>query len=61
VTTLRLVYSAAYVVAGVVIVVRLAAYGLRLETAGGLILGVAIAGLGTYRLVAAMRHVRAAK
>lgn len=47
---LRLAFYALYVVFGAIIIVRLAALGLRWETLSGLVLGAALVALGSYRL-----------
>lgn len=52
---LRLVFYVLYVVLGVVIVVRLAALGLRAETISGLLLGAALITLGSLRIAGYLR------
>lgn len=51
----RLAFYAAYIVLGAVIIVRLAAVGLRWEIVPGLVFGAALIALGTYRIATYLR------
>ena len=46
----RLFLNAMFIVLGLVIAVRLAAFGLRAQTLSGFIFALALIGLGVYRL-----------
>jgi hypothetical protein len=56
----RAVLSAAFIVLGAVVIVRMIGFGLRLEIVPGLVLGAAMIALGAHRLALIARSRRAA-
>ncbi|MHB8140518.1 MAG: hypothetical protein ACYDA5_08625 [Vulcanimicrobiaceae bacterium] len=54
----RLVLSAAFIVLGAIVIARMAPFGLSLSTLPGFAFGLALAGLGFYRITLAIRLYR---